>query len=175
MLGRGESWRVDLPSVALMQAHEQPFCKCCHQRLRLAEFAPSFMYCVGENTGYDPCHPNEVLKRWDTEQFGIPAMISDKWEDCNGQYYHLPKSCAELVLWAFGYAVRPGMEATVLQQAKDWLQRAQTSCVLGWRQKDGPRFTEFRLAYAEWTLKRIKIRLREMKRAGEIAKTACVR
>lgn len=171
--GRGETWRVDLPSVKLMREHADPICKCCGQRKPLAAFKPTFLYSVGENCGYDPCRAEEVLKRWDTDTASV--MVLDDWQTCHGQYLHLRKEIAEVVLWAFGYECRPGIEADVLQRAKDWLQLAETTCVTWWRKEQSLSFTEFRLAYAEWTVKHVKVRLREMKREGRIPATACVR
>lgn len=172
--GRGETWRVVLPSVRLMKEYADPVCKCCGQHKRLAAFKPQFLYCVGENCGYDPCYPEDVLDRWDTPDVAS-VNVDDNWDKCHGQYLYLRKEIAEVVLWAFGYDVRPGVEDDVLQRAKDWLSIAKTTCVVWWRKEQSVPFTEYRLAYAEWTLRKVKMRLREMKRAGRIPAMTCVK
>lgn len=173
MWGRGECYRIQFPSVELIEKHKKPFCECCRQRLNLAPLRPVFFHCFGENTGYDPCRSDDVISRWD--EIDVDYYVDDDWQACHGQYWHLRKAEAELVLWACGYDVRPGIEETALQQAKDWLQLATTTSAIYNARSASVKFNEYRKYYAEWTLKQVKIRLREMKRAGLVPATACVR
>ena len=176
MFGRGETWKIEFPSAALIIAHESPFCKCCHQRLPLAALEPTFMYSMGENCGYDPVYPEDVLQRWNDTS--ISCYVDEVWQVAHGQYLHFRKEIAELILFAFGHQVREHLEYDALTLAKDWLKLAESSSVLtGWsRDKERClRFTETRLVYAKWVLKAVKTRLREMKREGKIPTSACVR
>lgn len=178
--GRGETWNIELPAAALITAHEQPFCKCCKQRLPLTALKPLFLYCVGENCGYDPCRPKDVLDRWDDadQRRSISTYVDEDWRVANGQYLRFPREIVELLLWCFGHPVREHMEHHVLKQAKEWLSLAQFSCVSsrwGSDEERCIRHTEHRLVYARWALKTVKTRLREMKREGKIPTSATVR
>ena len=172
---REESWRVEFPSVRLLKAHEDPFCKCCHQRLPLRQLQPTFLYCQGENTGYDPCYPENLLAVWDDRSHSVSSYIGE--EDtrfvCHPMYVR--RETAELLLWTFGYPVRIGMEQIVLEQARAWHELATTTSVRSWGVEKSLRYTEYRKVYAEWTFRRVKTRLREMKKAGEVPATMRVR
>ncbi len=173
---RGESWRVEFPSVRLLKAHEEPFCKCCRQRLPLRQLRPTFLYCQGENTGYDPCSADDVIGRWGKQPHDVSACVDEedmRWV-CQPMYVH--RETAELLLWTFGYAVRPNMESTVLEQARTWHELATTTSVRSWgSEQKSLRYTEYRKVYAESTLKRVKTILREMKKAGKVPATMKVR
>lgn len=172
---RGESWRVEFPSVRLLKAHEEPFCKCCHQRLPLRALEPVFMYCQGENTGYYPCSADDVIGRWGKQPHDVAALIDEEDPRFVCQPMHVRPETAELLLWTFGYAVRPNMEQDVLEQARKWLDLATTTSVRSWGIEQSLRYTEYRKVYAEWTFRRVKTLLREMKRAGRVPATMKVR
>jgi hypothetical protein len=176
--GRGETWKIEFPAASLITAHEAPFCKCCHQRLPLAALKPTFLYSMGENTGYDPCRPEDVLVRWKAGELS-PAYIDEpEYYLCHRPMAIMSAELIELLLWCFGYQLRDNMQYKVLAEAREFLKLAETTSVAPrWPGEADmtERYTEYRLVYARWALKTVKIKLREMKREGKIPTSATVR
>ena len=176
MFGRGETWKIEFPSADLITAHERPICPCCSQLLPLRALRPVFLYCVGENCGYDPCSPSEVLKRWNDSTSSISSYVAEEKFVTNPMY--VSKDIAELLLWCFGYPTRENMHYDVFKRAKDWLELSESTFVSSDQQNPitgALRYTAYRVIYARWAFKTVKIKLRAMKREGQIPTSATVR